>query len=673
MTAPPPPSTTRPQSPTLSEIEHDLEAHLCTIERSSIYSQETTAVDATESQPACRESLTPGQAVHTSIQPSERRPSLPRRSRKREWIKTPIDHSRSSLRRRSEPDLTSASSPQAEITIGLKRSPSVSSVPLLWSASSYADCVCSFDDAPISAMPSVSYDDGLIVVCDPTTLNCQSLATVSPISAGHVLLGILSRLHSIDDLCNTAMINKGMFSVYQENELQLLRKVLHNQSPAAWELRQWTLPTRVGAGDDGCLQDVSAAKIYLHSYRQDLRVIRALQQCTLRRCRLLVRPQTAYILSAGIEADLQRFDDAFWRIWSFCAIFGSGKDREDDVTGQLDWLRGGILAHSDELTATTMNVNLDFEMISVLLNTPEYFAGGNSKEGLTAGQLYDMVEIWDCLRTLLQGYHGRTGEAGWYGVFDGLDISGQNAEEELLEEWTAHLMTLGPAVILEMAALADDAAPSGFALAKAKGWTDWSPREGGSRATFLKEPVSRLYEERISAASAKLQVPGNQEVKEKSRKRVANLAAEIKLARKASCYKRLPVIDMSTEQPMSAVSRCNSMTSAMPASAASHPTVSRRSTVDITHRPSFSSMSSKASRAVAGRTQPIIEETSEPLDFASLATFGDGIAEDTSVRALKRIVAMGFPAAAARDALRMTDTGNGLRVDRAVDLLLGRQ
>jgi hypothetical protein len=45
-------------------------------------------------------------------------------------------------------------------------------------------------------------------------------------------------------------------------------------------------------------------------------------------------------------------------------------------------------------------------------------------------------------------------------------------------------------------------------------------------------------------------------------------------------------------------------------------------------------------------------------------------AENTAEKAIYRIVEMGFTADQARHALRMTDMGDGLRVDRAVELLL---
>jgi hypothetical protein len=53
--------------------------------------------------------------------------------------------------------------------------------------------------------------------------------------------------------------------------------------------------------------------------------------------------------------------------------------------------------------------------------------------------------------------------------------------------------------------------------------------------------------------------------------------------------------------------------------------------------------------------------------------YGSRSHENTADKAIYRIVEMGFTAAQAREALRLTDLGNGLRVDRAVELLLSRQ
>lgn len=52
--------------------------------------------------------------------------------------------------------------------------------------------------------------------------------------------------------------------------------------------------------------------------------------------------------------------------------------------------------------------------------------------------------------------------------------------------------------------------------------------------------------------------------------------------------------------------------------------------------------------------------------------FASAVHENTAEKAIYRIVDMGFTADEAREALRMTDLGDGLKVDRAVGLLLSR-
>ena len=47
-----------------------------------------------------------------------------------------------------------------------------------------------------------------------------------------------------------------------------------------------------------------------------------------------------------------------------------------------------------------------------------------------------------------------------------------------------------------------------------------------------------------------------------------------------------------------------------------------------------------------------------------------GMADDTAGLAVAKIVDMGFSVEQAREALRITDMGNGLRVDPAVDWVM---
>jgi hypothetical protein len=251
---------------------------------------------------------------------------------------------------------------------------------------------------------------------------------------------------------------------------------------------------------------------------------------------------------------------------------------------------------------------------------------------------------------LLQGYHGRVGQARYHGVYDQCDVEECDVENEenYLEEWTAYLLTLGPEVVLEMAELYPAA---GFAMAKDNGWTRWTPPiYNGSRTSFLKEPVAKSYEAQIVEAKQQQRDPREQGKKDASRRRVATLAAEIRLRRQSSAYKRSPLIDMTNERAMSMRSRRDSVSSTGHSS-------SREASRLASAAPT--SMSS-----VPRSFHTIAEDCSESFDHR---------AKDTGERAIQQLIAMGFDREMAIDALRITDRGDGLRLDRAVDLLLRQQ
>lgn len=471
------------------------------------------------------------------------------------------------------------------------------------------------------------------------------------VGAEEVLLNILARLASPKDLMNTAVINKGMYRVFKENEIQLLRTVLHNESPPSWELREWSPPGGRGVKVSDMGQNLEhSAQSYIGCYRNDIAVIERLKRLVLERCQSFLRRETVSALSTPTHSNAPRYNDAFWRIWTFCQIFGCDKNREDDITGQMDWLRGGLLANNEDCIAST-EPNMEFDMRSVLISPPACFAEGN-KGGLSASQLVDMSEIWTCMTVLLQSYHGRIEQARYYGVFDqsSVEEGDVEGEEMILEEWTAYLMTLGPIVVLEMAQLYPAA---GFALAKDNGWTRWTPPMfSGSRTSFLKEPVAKSYEEQMVMAKQCLQDPRAQSQKDANRRRVATLAAEIRLRRQSSAFKRSPLIDMSMDRAMSMSSRRDSV-SAMG---------------------DYSREASRRTSKVATVSGPRNSRTIDEERNESLGQWdGSGIAKDMDELAIEQLTSMGFERGMAIDALRITDRGDGLRPDRAIDLLLRQQ
>ena len=242
-------------------------------------------------------------------------------------------------------------------------------------------------------------------------------------AAERVLLHILKSLDNLEDLFAASMVSKGFYRTFKRHELFLLKHAIWRMSPSAWELREMSVPYAElppGASD-------YTPHLYFRHYVQDLLTMVELKAMILESCRLFLRQETI----SGLAGETQRspmIDEAFWRVWAFCRIFGCGNNREDDIVGQMDWLKGGRLARQSPDTRT-LALTDELARNSVLFNPPAGFAKGNGK-GLTPEELVDMYEIWTCLGVLVRGYHGKRQEAREYGVYDECDVPNGNVVEE---------------------------------------------------------------------------------------------------------------------------------------------------------------------------------------------------------------------------------------------------
>lgn len=271
-------------------------------------------------------------------------------------------------------------------------------------------------------------------------------AAIAGVTAEQVILNILLQFESLKDLFAAASINRAFYRVFKNNELQCRRSTLRKSSPAAWELRELSPPsTGQKDGEGNVLRADYTTESYVEYHRRDSLIISVLKDILLERCKGFLRETTASMLATSNKVESAPVDDALWRIWSFCELFGCGKGRENDIVGQMDWLKGGRLAHQRAClsTATCSDV---IESSNILLCAPECFGRGNG-DGLSAEQLYDMIELWTCLGTLLQGLQQRTEQAREYGLYDKTgvkedDIGG--AEATLGNESFHHIKLDGP-------------------------------------------------------------------------------------------------------------------------------------------------------------------------------------------------------------------------------------
>lgn len=251
----------------------------------------------------------------------------------------------------------------------------------------------------------------------PSMTDSEYEDVISADAAEQVLLHILKGLDNLEDLFAAALVSKGFYRTFKRHELFLLKHAIWKMSPAAWELREMSIP--YGELDSG-LKDYTPA-LYFRYYVQDLLTMVELKAMILESCKSFLRPETISGLAGETERSAM-IDEAFWRVWTFCKIFGCYTQRDEDIVGQMDWLKGGVIAGQSSDTRT-LALTDELARNSVLFNPPNGFARGNGKQGLSAEELYDMIEIWTCLGVLVRGYHGKRNEAREYGVYDRCNVT----------------------------------------------------------------------------------------------------------------------------------------------------------------------------------------------------------------------------------------------------------
>ena len=252
---------------------------------------------------------------------------------------------------------------------------------------------------------------------------------ISAEAAENVLLRILHSLDNLQDLFSAAVISRGFYTTFKRHELSLMKNAVYAMSPAAWELREMSPPYNASCDidNDAPVPEYSPTT-YLRHYTRDMYIMVALKSLILVHCETFLRPETISALAGTESARSSQIDEAFWRVWTFCRIFGCGKNREDDIIGQMDWLRGGTLARSQSST-TSLSMTDPFGLNGVLFSPPPSFAKGN-RNGLTVEELYDMTEIWTCLGVLVRGFQGKAEQAREYGIFENADIFPGDVDKE---------------------------------------------------------------------------------------------------------------------------------------------------------------------------------------------------------------------------------------------------
>ncbi|KAJ5646338.1 hypothetical protein N7490_002710 [Penicillium lividum] len=516
---------------------------------------------------------------------------------------------------------------------------------------------------------------------------------------------IMERITSLDDLFNFVLVNKRFYRVFKKRELPIIKSALYQMSRPAWELREmsppWTTEWQLVLDPYSQVPEYTPS-LYLDRYAQDIYTLAQLKSMILMRCAPFMRRDTVRGLAGLDDQRAEEVDNAFWRIWTFCRIFGSGKGRENDLQGQVDWLRGGMRARKNNGSSSSMTE--PFGINNVLFEPPEGFAQGNYS-GLTQRELYDMTEIWTCLGVLVQPLHAKCIEARNVGIFNGIDVPEDDPvrEETILEEWTSYVLTLGLSAVLTVSSLNPmETTAITFERARAVGLTKWELTGGQTtRSSFMKEAVSRVYEDRdrysfslpSGSADSPCELPSNEVTtrgEDSERRQV--FSQEIRVQRREG--KNQPGGDsFATERPMSTYSTIlHSLEGSLARIVNEPPTVppvppltfDRSSTSTGSRSPpppgtpkyAPGTPTQPGANYILGTNQiPTFEPKtpfrSPPLSgsFLPTAPFQSQV-QDPVDRAISRMVnELGFLEDDVKWALKITDTGEGINVQAAEQLL----
>lgn len=195
----------------------------------------------------------------------------------------------------------------------------------------------------------------------------------------------------------------------QSRTLELIQQTLKRARPEEWELREMGVNCGM-PGSDSYFVNLAAApdtptnltaKAYLEHYEYEMWVCAHLTGLIRERCRGKNQSEVE-VLEALWELNGSRWSQvhqAFWRVWSFCRIFGCMKGRENDLLSQEQWL-SGCLDKKASFGATYKSLDMHSEVLSL---PPDSFACGNGS-GLSVIEIKDMMAVWSLLEDLLRAH-----------------------------------------------------------------------------------------------------------------------------------------------------------------------------------------------------------------------------------------------------------------------------
>lgn len=461
-----------------------------------------------------------------------------------------------------------------------------------------------------------------------------------------IRVGIMSQLDDITDLQSCAQVSRDFYLTFQRYETTLVDSVLYNQSPAAWELRHSVRHLE------------KPSPFRLRSVLRDFATVQALEDFIVWRCQSVLRPHSLDAFLGNSPNRRAELEDAIWLIWLFCNTFGKTSSSDGSFAKQTQWLNGTLVRESKSLGP-----------VAIMRHT------------CTMKELEDMSELWRCLEKLLSGFKGREQEAREAGLFD--NSEGASAtDREMLNAWIHDILSLGPKAVLTLSSCE-------FEQARVLGITRWTPpKKEKSRAGFLKAAVEEVYRERLMKEARQKALDYRKSVQHSHKRSSSDPAhahapepprvlqthrQSLRLeTRPRQSHSKLSQSFTSIDEQIEIRPDCDPLSPAYSTpimSPSSNPTVfsplSMTKNVSTRLGPTLFPMQnrdqSQRFSIQSNMTMSIPETGGEALS--------SGVIDPTDKAVALMVQEMGFSELEAKRALAMSDTGSGINVERAVELL----
>ena len=154
----------------------------------------------------------------------------------------------------------------------------------------------------------------------------ERLADLLSSDAGHaIMFKILGQLHSVDDLKSVSIISRGFQQIFKAHENEIVTAVVLRENPVALEVLK-------ASSNELC-------PFSIRSYDKHIREFTFLNWLIGNQCADMLDPESLASMRSSSADERKRAEKVWWRISRFCQLFNAGNADHLNNDEQCNWLR----------------------------------------------------------------------------------------------------------------------------------------------------------------------------------------------------------------------------------------------------------------------------------------------------------------------------------------------